>query len=281
MQTNLGADIPKFVLPNSKGDCQMDTSIIPQKQCTKCKQWFDATTEYFNKNCQAKDGLHPNCKGCRRKYREDNSEHIYLQKKAWRENNPEKEKKRIMNWIENNREHYLNTRHNYYLENKEHHLSLSHKRYYDKRDVILEQMRQHYADNKDEIRVRETKRINSSPELMQGARDRAKKWREDNPVRFKAQMKKHLAVRRKREYEAEGHFTIDDLITLYENQNGVCAYCGKAISMKRSNDTHLDHIRPISRGGSNWPDNLAFTCRKCNTSKGNKTVEEWKAVRGW
>lgn len=259
----------------------MDTPIVHQKQCTKCKQFFLPTTEFFNKNCQAKDGLHPNCKGCRRQFREDNSNHIYLQKKAWRENNPEKEKKRVTDWIEANKEHYITSRHEYYEKNKDHHLALSHKRYYDKHDVILAQMKQHYNENKAEIRLREAKRRASSPELIQASRDRAKDWREKNPIRFKAQMKRGNAVRRQREYETDGSFTSDDLINIYQSQDGKCIYCGKEISMERSNETHLDHIHPISKGGSNWPSNLAFACRACNLSKSDWTLEEWKAIRGW
>lgn len=37
----------------------------------------------------------------------------------------------------------------------------------------------------------------------------------------------------------------------------------------------VDHIRPLSRGGSNWPDNLACACASCNRSKNDKTLDEW------
>jgi hypothetical protein len=35
------------------------------KQCFKCKDIFPATTEFFHKNNQKKDGLHPLCKTCK------------------------------------------------------------------------------------------------------------------------------------------------------------------------------------------------------------------------
>jgi 5-methylcytosine-specific restriction endonuclease McrA len=31
----------------------------------------------------------------------------------------------------------------------------------------------------------------------------------------------------------------------------------------------LDHLRPSSKGGTNNPENLRLTCRKCNASRGN------------
>lgn len=39
-----------------------DTSETPLKRCSKCKQEYPATTEYFNKHTQV--GLHPRCKTC-------------------------------------------------------------------------------------------------------------------------------------------------------------------------------------------------------------------------
>ena len=40
----------------------------PKVQCTKCKQWYSATVEYFYKNQYAIYGLSPSCKLCDRKY---------------------------------------------------------------------------------------------------------------------------------------------------------------------------------------------------------------------
>jgi len=43
-----------------------------------------------------------------------------------------------------------------------------------------------------------------------------------------------------------------------------CVMCGV------TNDLTLDHIKPLSKGGTNDNDNLQILCRKCNASKGNK-----------
>ena len=49
-----------------------------------------------------------------------------------------------------------------------------------------------------------------------------------------------------------------------------CQYCGDTVE-----SPHCDHIIPISRGGLTVPDNLTTACGSCNTSKRDKTPEEW------
>ena len=51
-----------------------------------------------------------------------------------------------------------------------------------------------------------------------------------------------------------------------------CAYCGS-----RGGILEVDHIHPVSKGGSHEDVNLTTACLPCNRSKSNKTVEEWRA----
>lgn len=52
----------------------------------------------------------------------------------------------------------------------------------------------------------------------------------------------------------------------------VCRYCGQT-----EGPFHIDHIVPVSRGGSNRDDNLCVACAPCNLSKSAKTCKEWSA----
>ncbi len=57
---------------------------------------------------------------------------------------------------------------------------------------------------------------------------------------------------------------------VFARTTGLCAYgCRHAA-------TTLDHVVPKSRGGSNDADNLVASCERCNTSKGNKLLHEWR-----
>jgi len=72
-----------------------------------------------------------------------------------------------------------------------------------------------------------------------------------------------------------GDISIDDIKYLIEIYNGKCAYCNKDCS----EDFHVDHKTPLSRGGDNHNENLALSCPSCNYSKGDMTIEEFLEYR--
>jgi hypothetical protein len=49
---------------------------------------------------------------------------------------------------------------------------------------------------------------------------------------------------------------------------GACVYCGAQSYLT------LDHLIPLSRGGSSDDDNLVTSCKSCNSSKGARTPDE-------
>lgn len=53
-----------------------------------------------------------------------------------------------------------------------------------------------------------------------------------------------------------------------------CVYCGSAGTLE------VDHIKPVSKGGSHQIENLATACFPCNRSKGAKTLAEWRGGNG-
>ena len=50
----------------------------------------------------------------------------------------------------------------------------------------------------------------------------------------------------------------------------ICAYCGGT-----SGPFDCDHVVPLSRGGTNDPNNLVIACRPCNNSKRDLLLSEW------
>lgn len=53
-----------------------------------------------------------------------------------------------------------------------------------------------------------------------------------------------------------------------------CMYC-----QTTTGPWHLDHVLPVSRGGDSTADNLVVACVPCNSSKSDKTPEEWLGVK--
>lgn len=74
--------------------------------------------------------------------------------------------------------------------------------------------------------------------------------------------------RRVRRKGAQGNYTYADIRQLYTAQEGKCAYCGVDVQ----NVYHIDHVIPLSKGGSNYPSNLAISCPTCNLRKKDKLL---------
>lgn len=84
---------------------------------------------------------------------------------------------------------------------------------------------------------------------------------------------KYLAVKRK---------SLNDSLRrkIYERDNKTCQLCGSPTRFYHSGyDTPLDrepragsvdHIVPVSKGGSNDESNLRWVCRSCNCARGNR-----------
>ena len=54
-----------------------------------------------------------------------------------------------------------------------------------------------------------------------------------------------------------------------------CILCGKPITSVK--ELSQEHLRPLSRQGSNEDWNLYCSHKKCNFEKGNMTLSEWVA----
>lgn len=99
-----------------------------------------------------------------------------------------------------------------------------------------------------------------------------KKWRLENKHRCKAYKLKRRSL--------EKHLRSNLIKQVYDNnikKNGVltCVLCEKKII----NDDTLEHLQPLSRGGSNEIDNLDIAHKICNFRKNNKTMEEWNQYK--
>lgn len=61
-------------------------------------------------------------------------------------------------------------------------------------------------------------------------------------------------------------------IDAFTAQNGRCLYCTCPLLMSEAT---ADHQIPRSKGGKTTPDNIDAVCADCNTSKDNRTGQEF------
>lgn len=225
------------------------SSIIPQKQCSQCKQLLPATTEYFHIRRASKDGLSYICKPC-------NVEHT----RQWRANHPEK----YAEYNEQTRQHQSDKKRTWRKSNPDKvrkHKSDSQKRH---PESNRRRQKRYYASHPEE------KSLIGYKGYWSRVQRSGREW---------ITVANHK--RRARLLSAEGSHTKEELVQLFEEQEHRCGYCGITLYQHIPFDRHLDHIQPISRGGSNSIENLVYTCQACNSSKNDRTFEEWKAIRSW
>lgn len=66
-----------------------------------------------------------------------------------------------------------------------------------------------------------------------------------------------------------------DITTWVLAASKYCSYCGVSCS----NNYQVDHIDPLTKGGTHTIDNLTIACPACNNSKHNHTLLVWLAKK--
>lgn len=127
--------------------------------------------------------------------------------------------------------------------------------------------RQWRQENVDRARECDRARYAKNPDRW---RESAKRWLANNPEKIA----EYNSARRARKQGAEGRYTADDVARIFAMQKGRCACCGKRRPLT------VDHIVPLSRGGTNWPSNLQGACHSCNSRKNARDPIEFMQSMG-
>lgn len=104
-------------------------------------------------------------------------------------------------------------------------------------------------------------------------------WAKANPDKIKTKAAKHLKNNPKQnaaKSQRRRARVRESKIFLVTKKETLKLYSQPCISCGSIQNQTIDHIIPISRGGSHSVGNLQTLCRSCNCSKKDKTMMEWR-----
>ena len=136
--------------------------------------------------------------------------------------------------------------------------------YQQNKDILLEQHYRWIDNNRDRHNENHRKAYSKNAEKY---RNYARKFYETVIGKLNNRVQQHK--RRARKNGAQGTHTRKDIERIYSQQNGRCYWCGASIEKY-----HVDHVIPLSKGGSDAPENLVISCQTCNQEKYNKLPNE-------
>lgn len=175
-------------------------------------------------------------------------------------------------------------------ENPEKARELRDKEYAENAEVIKARSKQWYLDNTDQAKASSKEWREANPEKMRGywadwfskpgnaakAKAWVSAWMRAHPEKIKAYWKKwyienqdtlrRLASHRAQTYAASD-FTFEDWIAILEVFGHQCAYC-----LCSDKKLTMDHVLPLSKGGTHTADNIVPACKSCNSRKNNRPL---------
>lgn len=216
------------------------------KTCTQCKLVKDLTC--FGNAKKYKDGLRPECKACRKVYYDKNRSVILEKHKEYYQVNCERRKEYQRNYTASHKEENKTRCRDRRLKNPKYHSI-----YWSTNKAILSnKCRLKRLQNLELMRVKDKE-----------SRERHKERRNIQRINYRA-----------RSRNAPGSISVLTWKSLLSKYGSCCLRCGSSANLS------IDHIIPLSKGGTNFPNNLQPLCRSCNSSKGTKTMD-YRLFLGW
>lgn len=90
------------------------------KRCTKCREEYPPTKEYFQKDKSRPGGLFPQCKNCTRASDRERSHGRLAYNREWHRTHPQNNKQYFANYRKNNLEKIRHNQRTWERENREH-----------------------------------------------------------------------------------------------------------------------------------------------------------------
>lgn len=128
--------------------------------------------------------------------------------------------------------------------------------YYENKDAYKERAKRWGAANAAQVRKFKENWRHNNPGYWN-------EWRADNPELARM----HSQRRRAHERAAVGNYTPAEWKALCAEYDYKCAKCGQQVPLT------VDHVIPLSKGGSNSIDNIQPLCQRCNSGKKDRIAD--------
>lgn len=257
--------------------------LNPVKRCSRCTQ--SKLLEEFGKNRSNSDGLSCACRQCRKEDRKlsgadkayNQRPEVKARKLEW-ERKPENKSKKNEYSKEYQRQYLSNPENvakrkerrktyiprykideaayeerreslrKYYQENREKIIAKSREYWEQHREYTIDYGRQYYEKNRDTILEK----------------------RRDNPIISRVYCHKRRALKS----NSTGQFTKLEWENLCQQYDYKCLRCGQVKPLT------VDHVIPLTKGGTNDIGNIQPLCYSCNSSKRSKSTDYREANHG-
>lgn len=79
--------------------------------------------------------------------------------------------------------------------------------------------------------------------------------------------------------------SIRDVRAVLVRQNPHCSFCNRLLKddpqARDDQQPTADHLLALGRGGTEDPENVVLSCRRCNQFKGDLTLPEFRVLLAW
>jgi 5-methylcytosine-specific restriction endonuclease McrA len=240
------------------------------KTCPRCKT--EKPFDQFYANRAQRDGMQPYCKVChnatRKQYQSEASRQRERDRsrefmRQYRIDFPEKQRESRHKYYQSHKAQVAAHGYIYRAANSERLLKRAREYHYRFQERNNTRRKLNYQSNDGAGQKRKWRQSN-----LERARATIREWRKNNPEKTRFFDKAKCAKRR----SAMGSHTAQDERLQYARQNGNCHWCETPVG----SNFHIDHIIPLSKGGTNNPDNICVACPTCNNRKHCMMPDEWR-----
>jgi 5-methylcytosine-specific restriction endonuclease McrA len=161
-------------------------------------------------------------------------------------------------------------------------LSIEKERYWKDRDRRVSQQSKYNHDHKEIISSKARNKRKQFPELIRSQEKKRylkhRRKRIDFQIEYQRKNPEKVAIvqakRRAWKMNSPGSFSLEEWKNLCELYGNRCLACHEEKLLT------IDHVIPLSRGGTNTIDNIQPLCRSCNCQKSTKSTDYRTGIGG-